>query len=77
MYWLNVDIPNRTATLHRGDCSWKPGQEPKYKGFGELKRDGGWLSFKTIGEAELYYRTNWQEQDYKWIRCSSCIARQS
>jgi hypothetical protein len=61
MYWLNVDMPNRTCTFHWRDCTWKPRQEPKYKGFGKLKRDGGWLSFSTEVEAQSYYRGKWQE----------------
>ena len=72
MVWLNVDIPTKKCTLHRDGCNLKPRQEPRYKGFGELKRDGGWLSFNSDDEAEAYYRRDWRQRGYEWIRCSFC-----
>ncbi len=74
MNWLNVDIPTEKCTLHREGCTWKPRKEPGYKGFGKLKRDGGWLSFKTDSDAESYYRGDWQGKGYEYIRCSHCRA---
>ena len=72
MYLVNVDFPNETCTLHRRNCGRKPLKEPKYKGFGKMKRDGGWLSFETVEKAESHYNRKWQRQGYKWIRCSYC-----
>lgn len=72
MYLLNIDFPLRSCTLHREHCTWRPRKEPRYKGFGEMKRDGGWLSFSTVSEAESFYRRNWQGKGYKWVRCSHC-----
>ena len=72
MYWLNVDYPNKQCTLHREGCRWKPRKEPGYKGFGRMKRDGGWLSFKTENDAAAYFRSEWQSKGFKWVRCPSC-----
>jgi hypothetical protein len=72
MFWLNVDFPNQTCTLHREHCNRRPRKEPKYKGFRVMKRDGGWLSFATDAEAETYYRGERQGKGYKWVRCSYC-----
>lgn len=72
MVWLNVDFPFKTCTLHRQGCSRRPSKEPVYKGFGTLKRDGGWLTFKSDSDALSYYQTTWQGQRYRLIRCSYC-----
>jgi hypothetical protein len=74
MYWLNIDFPTKQCTVHRQNCNQRPKKEPKYKGFGTLKRDGGWLSFKTTGEAEFLYRSKYQGRGYKFVRCSYCRA---
>lgn len=74
MYWLNVDKPDLACTLHRENCSSWPENKPKYKGFGELKRDGGWFSFKTVTDADSFYRDSWKYQGYRWVRCSLCKA---
>ena len=74
MYSLNVDFPLRSCTLHLDHCSRRPNKESKYKGFAELKRDGGWLSFATDDEAESLFREQYMARGYRFVRCSYCGA---
>lgn len=40
-YWVNVDKPTKTCTIHVRGCKYENRKsETKYKGIGELKRDG-------------------------------------
>lgn len=64
--WMNIDHPLKTCTIH-GDplCPYvQKMAETKYKGIEELKRDGGWLSFKNIREAKEFHLTKYDR--YKW-----------
>jgi hypothetical protein len=72
MVEVNIDVPTKIYTLHRPGCKQKPGREPKYKGFGTLKRDGGWLTFDTEAEARDDYQRRWQPRGYQWVNCSYC-----
>jgi hypothetical protein len=60
MVWLNIDIPTRRCILHTdyGCPYWKKKKETQYKGLGNLKRDGGWMSFTDTREALFYYQGN-------------------
>ncbi|WP_102027757.1 hypothetical protein [Salirhabdus sp. Marseille-P4669] len=45
--WVNIDIPTRKFTIHT-ECTYtKNMKETEYKGIERLKRDGGWVSFKS------------------------------
>ncbi|EHQ89894.1 hypothetical protein [Desulfosporosinus youngiae] len=67
MVWLDVDQPAKKCTLHMNDnCSYlQKKSETLYKGIGDLKRDGGWLSFTDPKLAKLYHQINWP--DYQFI----------
>ena len=52
-FWVNVDKPTKTCTIHKSECGHVLKSEtPYYKGIRRLKRDGGWLSFASLEEAE-------------------------
>jgi len=60
MIWVNIDKPTKKCTIHNKDCTFaKNKEETKLKGIGSLKRDGGWLSFKTEDAAENYCQENY------------------
>lgn len=57
--WLNIDIPTKKCTIH-SSCGFSDNKsETNYKGILELKRDGGWLKFKSKEEAKEYQRRNY------------------
>lgn len=72
MYWLNIDIPTRICTLHLDGCRTKPTVEPGFKGFGRMKRDGGWFVFSSSQETSAHYKQEWKTRGYDWIQCSRC-----
>jgi hypothetical protein len=51
MFWLEVDNSTQTATLHRGECIHITPKETDRKGINQMRTDGGWFSFESIGEA--------------------------
>lgn len=62
MIWVNVDKPTKKCTIHtNSDCQYVVNKRnTPYKGVGELKSDGGWLSFPTLTDAENYCKTKHQ-----------------
>ena len=61
MYWLNIDIPTKKCVVHDDKCAWAKlvtQRKPEFKGIGELKSAGGWLSFPSMEEAEKYWEQN-------------------
>ncbi len=56
MFWLDVDSTTKTATLHRGECIHIVPKATNLKGVNELKEDGGWFSFNSIGEAMRFFK---------------------
>lgn len=55
MIWVNIDKPTKKITIHTDpNCIYIPKGETPYKGIERLKRDGGWLSFSTLSEAQDY-----------------------
>jgi hypothetical protein len=72
MVEVNIDIPTKVYTLHRAGCQQKPAGVPQYKGFGALKRDGGWFSFPTEADARAHYDVEWQPRRFTWVDCSYC-----
>ena len=72
MFWVNVDKPTKTCTIHNEGCQYILTSETPFKGIGELKRDGGWLSFTFIREAENYCGTEWESKGYIVRRGGCC-----
>lgn len=70
-YWLNVDIPTRSCTLHSMGCTYETKKaETPHKGLGRLKEHGGWLSFEGPKAAEAYCRAQYPKMDFK--KCGRC-----
>jgi hypothetical protein len=59
MIWVNVDKPTKRCTIHANpNCVYViRKRETSYKGIEKMKRDGGWLSFSTIEDAESFCKT--------------------
>jgi len=73
MFWVNIDIPTKTCTMHTGDCiDTKRRRETKLKGVGLLKRDGGCLSFGTFVETEKYCKQEFGPRGFI-IRKDTCL----
>jgi hypothetical protein len=56
--WLNIDIPSKVCTVHSIlQCTYV-GQkkETPFKGIDLLRRDGGWLRFDNLEEANRFCR---------------------
>jgi 7-cyano-7-deazaguanine synthase in queuosine biosynthesis len=68
--WMNVDYPTKKITFHLDDCIFIPTTGSKYKKVNGLLRDGGWLYFKDLQEAQSYYEDNYKQ--YKCGNCYSC-----
>jgi hypothetical protein len=60
MVWVNIDKPTKKCTIHSNmRCQYVLRRsETPLKGIGEIKRDGGWLPFETMIEAENYCSGN-------------------
>jgi hypothetical protein len=56
MFWLDVDLATQTTTLHKGDCIHIEPTSTERKGINEIRADGGWFSFNSIGEAMRFYK---------------------
>jgi hypothetical protein len=56
MFWFEVDNSNQTATLHRGECIHKAPKETDRKGINQMRTDGGWFSFESVGEAMRFFK---------------------
>lgn len=78
MFWVNIDKPTKKCVIHREECPWvdwvKNEARPEFKGIEELKRDGGWFSFDSMGKAENYYETEWEPRGYV-LTIDYCISR--
>ncbi|MBP2242632.1 hypothetical protein J2Z40_003209 [Cytobacillus eiseniae] len=68
--WINVDHPTKKITFHLDDCIFIPTADSKYKKVNGLLRDGGWLYYKDLQEAQSYYEDNYKK--YKFGSCNSC-----
>jgi len=68
---LNLDKPNRTATLHSEGCPMVPTPlGTQWKLVGKMGRDGGWFTVSSDAEA----RTLAQKEltGVTFIRCQNC-----
>lgn len=65
--WVNVDKPTKKCTIHSGQsCTfvkkWVPKMPTPYKSLGlPLSRDGGWIEFGKLGDAEKYCRKEFSD----------------
>jgi hypothetical protein len=52
--WVNIDIPLKKYVIHwQMNCAFLgKNDQSSYKGVGILLRDGGWLPFDTLQEAQ-------------------------
>ena len=56
MFWLEVDSITQTATVHRGECIHITPKETDRKGLNEMRVDGGWFSFESVGDAMRFFK---------------------
>jgi hypothetical protein len=56
MFWLDVDLVSGAATLHKGDCLHIEPKATEQKGVNEMRTDGDWFSFDSIGEAMRFFK---------------------
>ncbi len=56
MFWLDVDLKAGTATLHRDDCIHIKPEATAAKGLNEMRAEGGWFSFPSVGEAMRFHK---------------------
>jgi hypothetical protein len=56
MFWLDIDLKAQTATLHRADCIHIKPEATANKGVNEMRADGGWYSFSSVGEAMRFHK---------------------
>lgn len=73
-YWMNIDKPNQRCVLHLNGCLYeKKKKQTKLKGIRILKKDGGWLNFDSVKEAEKYFKKTWKKRGYKYQKgCQRC-----
>jgi len=57
MFWLDIDLKTRVATLHRGECIHISPKATETRGVNEMRADGGWFSFETAGEAMRFHKS--------------------
>ena len=73
-FWVNVDKPTKSCVVHREGCRYEQDKsETPLKGINELKRDGGWLFFASLEEAEDYGRREWETRGYILRRGGCCL----
>lgn len=73
-YWMNVDKPTKRSVLHHAGCRHEHAkQETPHKGIGQLKRDGGWLSFPSRQDADQYFYRELRPKGFaSIIECADC-----
>ena len=69
-YWLNIDFPSKTVTLHKDSCMLCKPYEQKNKGVNKLLPNGGWYDFKTIEAAKALYEKYYDS--FRWHECKRC-----
>lgn len=68
-YWLNVDYPGRSCTVHLPSCQYEP-RKGKWKNVGSMGRDGGWMPFSDYPSLVNYKDSRFSEYDL--CSCSYC-----
>jgi hypothetical protein len=61
MFWLDVDLPAQTVTLHKGECIHVTPKSTERIGVNEMRACGGWFSF----EAMRFYKVKRLSGDVK------------
>jgi hypothetical protein len=56
MFWLDVDKPTETSTVHRDECVHAVPIAGEHEGVDDMLRDGGWFSFDSVGEAMRFHK---------------------
>ena len=66
MVWLNVDKPTTKITLHTDNSCYyvQTKGETSLKGLGDLKIDGGWLSFSSKEDVRAYCQSNFPQYKF-------------
>jgi len=80
MFWVNVDRPLKTCTIHGEPCRYvsyyvRGEGKSQFKGIEESKRDGGWFSHPSIGEAEDFCQREWAPKGFKIKQGCICLSR--
>jgi len=70
MFWMNIDKPTKTITIHSNTCKYVVKKETKYKGIERERRDGGWYLIDSTLESQQFYHYSYPHFDRK--RCGSC-----
>jgi hypothetical protein len=65
MFWLDVDLPAQTATLHRSECMHVFPKATDRRGVNKMKSEGGWFSFNSAGEAMRFHKIKRLSGDVK------------
>lgn len=71
--WLNVDLPQRTCTLHDSNCRHIPITETPNKGLMRLLQQGGWFKFEDGAQAKSFAKQH--QPDLFYTTCSGCFSR--
>ena len=72
-YWINIDIPTHAVIIVAAHCRFvKEKTATPHHGVGELRRDGGWLDFISIQEAQDMAR-DFARDGFEVKRCSYCF----
>lgn len=65
--WINIDIPTKSVTFHKHEScqSLHFLKESLYKGVHSILRDGGWLSFSSIEDANRFLADQYPQYSSK------------
>jgi len=55
MFWINIDKPTKTITLHSDSCKYVLKEETKFKGIERERRDGGWYAIDSTIESQQFF----------------------
>jgi hypothetical protein len=77
--WLNVDTDPReySCRLHRDNCGSIRKTPTPFKGIGEIKKDGGWLHFETVGETKAWHREKYPGIPWKLFKKKKCFGKEN
>lgn len=65
--WVNVDSARTDYLIHAPGCRYVEAKTAtEFHGVGELLRDGGWMPFASLEEAQEAYPTALQAKDGCW-----------
>jgi hypothetical protein len=69
MYWMNIDVPDITCTIHHCDCGYIPNKETPLKGIQRWKIHGGWYFFNSLEEAKHKHQLDYSILKFRFCRC--------